>query len=183
MQGPKDHQEAKLPQSPRTWMCGPTSSFLSAPAPSTTPSHLYQRMRPVPLPSHSALFLFPPSRHPLPSPGQADAIGASSLRDPAPYLSSVRLLFLTSFSPSRRPQALGAGAGWVRAICLPPSSKCSIRLGHRAAGRKMKRIQPFSNPMPIGPFSIPKVNVPCASLSSGRSQPPSASSLPGCHPQ
>ena len=39
--------------------------------------------------------LYPPTPHPHLSPEQADAIGASSLRDPVPYLSLVCLLFLT----------------------------------------------------------------------------------------
>lgn len=69
----------------------------------TSTSHLYKRTCPLPLPSFLACFLICPRLYPAPrspptpnpSPGQADVIGASSLRDPVPYLSLVCLLFLT----------------------------------------------------------------------------------------
>lgn len=45
----------------------------------------------------------------FPGPGQPDAIGASSLRDPVPYLSLMCLLFLAP--PSIMPQSLRVPTG------------------------------------------------------------------------
>lgn len=106
----KDHHESKLPQSPRTWMDGPTSPSLSSPF-FSPPCSFSGRWFTLPLLTFMkeyALSLCPPfllclifsrlyplSPHPHLSPGQADAIGASSLRDPVPYLPLVCLLFLT----------------------------------------------------------------------------------------
>ena len=91
-------------------MDGPISSSFSAHFPPNpqlllwplfhTPlSHLYERTHPLGLPSvppllpHFSQALSLPTQ--TPSPGQANAIGASSLRDPVPYLSLICLLFLT----------------------------------------------------------------------------------------
>lgn len=69
----------------------------------TSTSHLYERTCSLLCPSFLLCFFIGPRlhlaphppHHTHPSPGQADAIGASSLRDPVPYLSLVCLLFLT----------------------------------------------------------------------------------------
>lgn len=115
----------------------------------------------VPLPSCSVLFLLSPSSVPSPSPGQADAIGASSLRDPVPYSSSVYLLCLTPLSISPH-WTLRVRTGQVMDTSLLTQLKrLSLTRPLGYPGKDEERtIQLFSNPMPIDSPIILKVHVP-----------------------
>lgn len=113
---PKNHHEAKLPQSPRTWMDGPISSsirlFPAHPGPPhfhTFPSHLYKRTCLLPL--LSIPLLLPHFSQALSLLVQGRVIlwcffisGPSSL-----FVFGVSPLPDTSFSPSLDPRAQESG--------------------------------------------------------------------------
>lgn len=105
-----------MPRSPRTWIDGPTCLLLSAhflkPAPFLDLSYLsfliFTKRRSL----SSSLEVLPcfhtvARLYPFPNPGQPDAIGASSLRDPVPYLFGWSPLPDTSFHPSLGPKVSG----------------------------------------------------------------------------
>lgn len=127
------------------WMDGPISPLLSARFPSapflvfhTSPPSSSQRDAPSPAPPS------PPSArlYPLPGPGQADAIGASSLRDPALYLSLVSPLPDTSFKSLSGPP--GLSANWVDAQFKTPQFAPAIGLRRERRRGKNPAVSQFS---------------------------------------
>lgn len=134
-----------MPRSPRTRIHGPTcplpSVHLLKPAPFLVLSSLS-----FPIFTKRVLSprLTPPygtRPHPSPVLGTPYAIGASSLRDPVPFLSLMCLLFLiTPVIPLWAPRP--EGTNQVNAICLLPRSTPLIYPGSRVAQGKMKKGEP-----------------------------------------
>lgn len=152
--GRKDHHEAEVPSSPRTWIDWPACPLLSAhlfkPAPFLGLLYLSFLTFAQRCSLSSSLEVLPhfpygSGLYPFPSPRQPDAIGASSLRDPVPYLSLVCLPFLTL--PSLlRPQGLRVPIEEIPSAPYPGQNPL-VYPGSRAAQGKMKKEE--SSHLPI----------------------------------